>query len=79
MNASEITKALQSGKNHMVEIRGAGGKKLLTLSYRQLHGFRFFRGSKPRGGGQKHTPCTVEEAEKHVLSALHCDGTARLH
>jgi len=75
---NEITNALESGKNSMVEIRGEGGKKLLTLSFRKKQGFRFFKGAKPGGGGRKHTPCNRQEAENYILHALADGGVARL-
>ena len=69
MNATELIDELKNTEKTYIEIRGVGGQKLLTLSLRK-NGFRYFIGSRPGGGGRKHTPCTELEAIGLVESAL---------
>jgi len=57
-----ITESLKDGTLSVYEVRGSGGRKLLTLSYRPGKGFRYYIGPKPRGGGRKHTPCSESQA-----------------
>ena len=69
MNATKLINELKNTEKTYVEIRGDGGQKLLTLSLRKK-GFRYFIGSRPGGGGRKHTPCSEGEAIRLVESAL---------
>ena len=75
MNATELIDELKNTEKTYIEIRGVGGQKLLTLSLRKK-GFRYFRGSRPGGGGRKHTRCTEGEAISLVESALAKKGGA---
>ena len=71
MDAETLIDDLKNTSRTYVEIRGVGGRKLLTLSLRKK-GFRYFIGSRPGGGGRKHTPCSEGEAIRLIESALDC-------
>jgi hypothetical protein len=75
MNATELIADLKNTDKTYIEIRGERGQKLLTLSWRKK-GFRYFIGSRPGGGGRKHTPCSEAEAIGLVESALAKKGGA---
>lgn len=75
MNATKLIDDLKNTEKTYIEIRGERGRKLLTLSLRKK-GFRYFIGSRPGGGGRKHTPCTELEAIVLVKSALSKKGGA---
>ena len=69
MNATKLINELKNTEKTYIEIRGERGRKLLTLSLRK-RGFRYFIGSRPGGGGRKHTPCSEGESIRLVESAL---------
>ena len=75
MNATKLINELKNNEKTYIAIRGERGRKLLTLSLRKK-GFRYFIGSRPGGGGRKHTPCTELEAIGLVESALAKKGGA---
>ena len=75
MNATKLIDELKNTAKTYIEIRGERGRKLLTLSLRKK-GFRYFLGSRPGGGGRKHTPCSKLEAIGLVESALAKKGGA---
>ncbi len=73
MSKRTIIDDLKSGRLPVYEARKATGHKLLTLSYRPSKGFRYYKGSRPGGGGRKHTPCTESEARTLLKEASHYD------
>jgi len=69
--AKEILESIKTSKNHVYVKRDSSGHKLLTLSYCPGKGFRYFAGSRPGGGGRKHTYTTEANALKLIEKAGH--------